>query len=276
MNRKCNHCKTTLNKSRTDDLSDILLFDGKCYHTKCFLESKVIKKKCKYCGKDIIVPDQINDCVFYDDRYFHIDCFKQQCQLKNTKKWNAALIHIDEYKSVAFQQLNEILKEKHFDDKTLEQYKLDATKYVKNWFDEADVNEFVREFYGIQVVPYARLAQVYKGTFKQGMIPIPACDLLEMWKKKKTFLTKVYQKNLSENKTFSPENRIYYDLAILINKYNSFLKWKEEQSILENKPNEIVQTPNLTQFVTASPQNNNTDEDKDIKDLVEDIFGDGD
>ena len=100
-----------------------------------------------------------------------------------------------------------------------------------------------------------------------------------MWKKKKTFLTKVYQKNLSENKTFSPENRIYYDLAILINKYNSFLKWKEEQSILENKPNEIVQTPNLTQFVTVSPQNNNTnntDEDKDIKDLVEDIFGDGD
>ena len=52
-------------------------------------------------------------------------------------------MHIDEYKSVAFQQLNEILKEKHFDDKTLEQYKLDATKYVKNWFDEADVNEFV-------------------------------------------------------------------------------------------------------------------------------------
>ena len=94
MNRKCNHCKTTLNKSRTDDLSDILLFDGKCYHTKCFLESKVIKKKCKYCGKDIIVPDQINDCVFYDDRYFHIDCFRQQCQLKNTKKWNTALIHI--------------------------------------------------------------------------------------------------------------------------------------------------------------------------------------
>ena len=108
------------------------------------------------------------------------------------------------------------------------------------------------------------------------MIPIPACDLLEMWKKKKTFLTKVYQKNLSENKTFSPENRIYYDLAILINKYNSFLKWKEEQSILENKPSEIIQTPNLTQFVTTTPQNNEVDEDKDIKDLVEDIFGDGD
>ena len=66
------------------------------------------------------------------------------------------------------------------------------------------------------------------------------------------------------------------DFFTFWNKYNSFLKWKEEQSILENKPNEIVQTPNLTQFVTVSPQNNNTDEDKDIKDLVEDIFGDGD
>jgi hypothetical protein len=32
----------------------------------------------------------------------------------------------------------------------------------------------------------------------------------------------------------------------------------------------------LTQFVTTTPHNNEMDEDKNIKDLVEDIFGDGD
>jgi len=276
MNRKCSYCKIALNKTRTDDLDDILLFDGKLYHVKCFLESKTVKKECKYCFKDIIIPDQINDCVLYDEKYYHTNCFENQCQLHKTQKWDGALAHIKEYQYEALINLNKILESKQCDDKSIKQYKVDAARYIKNWFDEADVNTFIREFYGIQVIPYVRLAQVYKGTFKQGMIPIPACDLLEMWKKKKTFLTKVYQKNLSENKTFSPENRIYYDLAILISKYNSFLKWKEEQSILENKSSVITQMPNITQFVAIKPQNDNIDEDKNIKDLVADIFEDGD
>ena len=55
-----------------------------------------------------------------------------------------------------------------------------AIKKKKGLFSTGYFISEYREFYGIQVVPYTRLAQVYKGTFKQGMIPICAENPLRL------------------------------------------------------------------------------------------------
>ena len=70
---------------------------------------------------------------------------------------------------------------------------------------------------------------IYKGTFKGLSKPVPPEDLLDMWQQKKNYLSRVAEQNRKKDKDIYGINRINYDLAILLSKYDSYLAWKEEQ-----------------------------------------------
>ena len=78
---------------------------------------------------------------------------------------------------------------------------------------------------------YIKMDSVYKGTMKNLNKPVPPEDLLDMWKQKRNYLDKVAEQNRKKGNEILGVNRVNYDLAILLSKYDSYLKWKEQQKI---------------------------------------------
>jgi hypothetical protein len=88
--------------------------------------------------------------------------------------------------------------------------------------------------YEISFLPkhfFIQLDKVYKGTYKNLNKPVPVEDLWDMWKRKMPFLLKVHDKNNRQGKNIEGVALIIYDLSILLSKYDSYLKWKEEQRL---------------------------------------------
>lgn len=70
---------------------------------------------------------------------------------------------------------------------------------------------------------------VYKGEYKGLKKPVPPEHLLDMWEQKKSYLLKIYERNRTHGKEIDGLQRVYYDLAILLSKYDSYLSWKDKQ-----------------------------------------------
>ena len=72
----------------------------------------------------------------------------------------------------------------------------------------------------------------------------------------------------------SSDQRINYDLSILVNKYDSYLRWIEKQKIIasekEIKKSENIVGKSIGYTVSNNSEKNDSD---DISDLVDDIFG---
>lgn len=84
-----------------------------------------------------------------------------------------------------------------------------------------------------------------------------------------------------KNKMRMTESLIRYDLKVLINKYGSYLKWKEQQKILANeKESEKAKMKDdhiINEIISARQHNEKPDTDTseggvDINALVDDIF----
>ena len=105
-------------------------------------------------------------------------------------------------------------------------------------------------------------------------VGIPPSDLLDMWKRKIDMLNDLAKKNETNGVPMQPEHRLTYDLSVLINKYDSYLRWKEKQKILEAEK----ETEKSQNIVSQSIGYTNVSKDSkadtdDISDLVDDIFG---
>lgn len=115
-----------------------------------------------------------------------------------------------------------------------------AKKRTKHEIKQDKKNESIRmQFtdwlyreYEISFLPkyfFINLDRVYKGTYKNLARPVPVEDLWDMWKRKMPYLQKVYDKNIRMGKNMDGTARINYDMAIVLSKYDSYLKWKEQQ-----------------------------------------------
>ena len=77
------------------------------------------------------------------------------------------------------------------------------------------------------------MASVYKGTYKNLNRPVPPEDLLDMWQQKKKYLLRQAENNRKKGKDINGISLVYYDLAILLGKYDAYLKWKEQQKLAQ-------------------------------------------
>ena len=57
-----------------------------------------------------------------------------------------------------------------------------------------------------------------------------------MWKRKIDYLNKIADKNSRMGKEMNDVCRLYYDLSILLSKYDSYKDWKDKQQLA----NEII------------------------------------
>lgn len=229
-----------------------------------------IQRKCGCCGEPItITENNINDAIYYDKKTYHRDCFINMCKKRSTmkrkevaQKWNSVLNNLNQIQSASNKSLYaSIVKKK--------------------------VICFIAENYDLTVISskiYQRLNDIYNGSFKNMIHGIPPDHLLDMWKKKMSMLNQIALNNMSKGKFIDSENRVVYDLAILVNKYDSYKKWLERQKVIEAENNALNEEDIVNKSIDYIPQNmpsiskqnslNNIDEvnSDDISDLVDDIF----
>ena len=151
--------------------------------------------------------------------------------------------------------------------------KLVANQKVEEWYIESDLFAFIREKYNTNNTMYTLIKQVFDGRYKGMSQGIPPSHLLDMWQQKSNYLDKVYLQNQAKGKTFTTEQRIRYDLAILINRYDRYLKWLQAQEIKKSEIDNIKEEPSILPTIHYSKTNSSSQDD--LIDVVDDIFGGG-
>ena len=223
-----------------------------------------IKRKCDCCKNIFYISDSnINEAIFYENKSYHKECFIDMCKnkiatsRKYKEKWKSA------FDSIELIEKNSI---QHF------------TREI----DKDKLYRFLCEQYHLSVFPtlmFKRLDEVYTGTYKGLTKEIPPEHLCDMWKRQMNNLNKIAFKNESKGNHISLEKRLYYDLSIVVNKYNSYLEWLEKQKILESEVEEKMKMNDKDHLIDDSilrfPKNvdNSKDNINDISSLVDDIFG---
>lgn len=218
-----------------------------------------IRRKCGCCEEYFYIShNDIDDAIYYDKKTYHSSCFINMCnkrsQMKRedvSQKWTWVLNHLDQIRKESYQHLS-----------------LAITK--------ENVFEFIKDSYDVTIVPttvWQKLSDIYNGTFKGMSVGIPPEHLLDMWKRKIDMLNGIADRNRTKGLVMSSDKRINYDLSILVNKYDSYLRWLEKQRIIEAEK-EIEKSENIVGksigYTSNKPEKNDPD---DISALVDDIFG---
>ena len=219
-----------------------------------------VKRKCGYCGENLYInKNNIDDAIYYDKKTYHSSCFINICQKRIANKradvsakWTWVYDHIDSIKK-------------------------DTYSHLAVAIEQDEIFEFIKEAYDLTIIPttvWQKLGNIYNGTFKGMSVGIPPSDLLDMWQRKIDMLNGIAKKNEVKGIHMQPEQRLSYDLSILVNKYDSYLRWKEKQKILEAEK----ETEKSQNIVSQSIGYTNVSKDSkadtdDISDLVDDIFG---
>ena len=176
---------------------------------------RAITRKCSIC-KDPIYINDTNEDFFITLKnetksYTHTTCYIEK---QTTKKRSPKTV----------EECQEYIEQCRQNTKVIEKKKSTKNELYEFLFDMYDISYFPQYF-------YIKMDSVYKGTMKNLNKPVPPEDLLDMWKQKRNYLDKVAEQNRKKGNEISGVNRVNYDLAILLSKYDSYLKWKEQQKI---------------------------------------------
>ena len=176
---------------------------------------RAITRKCSICKEPIYINDTNEDFFITlkneTKSYTHTNCYIEK---QTTKKRSPKTV----------EECREYIEQCRQNTKVTEKKKSTKNELYEFLFDMYDISYFPQYF-------YIKMDSVYKGTMKNLNKPVPPEDLLDMWKQKRNYLDKVAEQNRKKGNEILGVNRVNYDLAILLSKYDSYLKWKEQQKI---------------------------------------------
>ena len=189
------------------------------------LQSLNRKRICAYCKKKLNIStiSDVQETVLCQNKYYHTNCFKEMCikkskerkkngELKNTSlKYLDMLNHINEYVEAV-------------------EYKMVTSGIIHKDL----LNYFLCDHYGLLIIPssfWTKIEQIRNGTWKSLIIGIPVEDILGMWEMYVDELDKIAYYNKSHGKEMTSEQRLNYDLAILLNKYNEYKEKKRKEDL---------------------------------------------
>lgn len=136
------------------------------------------------------------------------------------------------------------------------------------------LTDFIFEAYNVTFLPkhfYMKLQSIYKGELNNMSEPIPVDDLLYMWKSKMDYLNKTYEYNKEHGKDMVGIQRISYDLAILLNKYDSYKRWKEKQNAIHEQQKKTVEEHKQSKAIQKIQPKSQHQEDDNIDDIIDEI-----
>jgi hypothetical protein len=135
---------------------------------------------------------------------------------------------------------------------------------------------YIMDKYSVTVLPqklFEKMQGIFEGTFV-GMIKghgISAQEILFIWKSKQGYLDKVNAWNITNGKIIEGVGRINYDLAIVLSKYDEYLKWKVQNKVVEQE-NKILEESSKINFKNldkVSCESNN--KENNISQILEDL-----
>lgn len=208
--------------------------------------------KCHICGEYInlltLDIDHNKDVLYYKKQYYHKEClYKNRMMLKRgawtQEKWDKELFVMLEQTK---QHINKIICNKHLYDFLSKNY---------------NVIVFSKRF-------CTKINQLQEGEYPRLMTAMPIEDLLDMWQQKLNYLNKIYAKNKNNGKNMNGEQRLNYDLAILVNKYDSYLTWKQRQKENQEKiEKEYKENKNQIDYNKLHVKKQNVSEDNSSNDI---------
>lgn len=223
-----------------------------------------LTRKCPVCGEIIpITINTIGELISFEKKTYHRDCFANLCKKnsspesrkKDKKKWSDALNNVDQIrkKSIAdFQPL--IIRDSIY-------------RLIIKHYNPTIVPEYI----------FIKCNEIFNGTYKNMTRRIPPKHLLDMWERKMKELHEMHKRMERDGKSMDVTQEISYDISVLINKYDSYLKWLEKQRILEvEEDRQRADSASIQSIVDKNTiKNNETNEnsvDIDIAALVDEIF----
>lgn len=229
-------------------------------------------RKCKICGKEFNIIK--NDYVKFRNGFCEIKCFIKHKRNKGI---------VEDIIQLELEELLKITKEEKRirSEKELEETKKKIKAKSKEINRKENHNKLVNYFidtYSIRVIPqyfYSKLAQINNGTFKGIAKGIPYNHLYEMFKIKQSELDRIANNCKKKGNELVGVNRLNYDLAVIVSKYDGYLQWKQKQEILEaeavkQKQEEKEAKVNYKYIEKVSKSSH--DDDLSICDLVDDIY----
>lgn len=225
--------------------------------------ARMIERKCATC-KGIIKIDRndVKDVVIYNKGFHHkqclIDCATKS--LQNPKcskaKWTQVLENIDEYEKHAQENLGHGLPTDKLNDWLLDHYDIVTTPSSRFW---------------------SAVRELGNGIYKNKRCKVIDVDsLTEAWQWAQHNLDKIAVRNKSMNNNMTGEDRIRYDLAIVVSKYPLFLKWKDKQkaaaaaAMVQESQKSKINYNSLEKHILESKKDNNDLDD--ISDLLDELF----
>lgn len=206
-------------------------------------------RKCKYCNKDIDL--KTDEWLKEKKRYIHKQCLiDREIGKGHSKTHINSLIQEIQMQYEKEQQIKMELDLKKREFKAQQKLKSIEDKEKKKEYKSKFI-EYIQNTYSIKVLPkyfFIKLSNINNGTYKGLSRGIPYEDLLDMFKRKQKQLDKLaFNKKRKDNNFTSEINRIYFDLAVIVNQYDSYFKWKEKQKKLQIE--KTKQDNSILQFV---------------------------
>ena len=211
-----------------------------------------ITRKCFYCKKQINLDN--DNFIYTKKKYYHFNCvIDEQLNKKRNKIVKEECIK----NAIALQKANQ--------------------KEINDIITREKLFRWIQYSYNIVVIPkyfYIKMDSIFDGTYKGIRKGIPPEDLLDIWKRKKNELDRINDLNNRKGKLLIGSDRIQYDLAILLSKYDSYLRWKEQQKLLEDEKQNIIAeiTKPKINYELINKSIENQTKDENINDLLDEVF----
>lgn len=216
--------------------------------------SETITRKCQDCKKEIVVDrDNIDGIIFFKKYYYHEDCFralatKRASQSRSSPDWKKAL------------------------DDNLIHLKKETMDALNYWIGRDDLFTHLLDNYNINSVSSyvsKTVDQIIQGTYKGKSNPIPYRDFATCWIESQKGLDKIAMKNERIGKKMTGDQRINYDMAIMVRRYP---EWKKEKAKIEQNKKEVISSVVFDELDMSRIGQGKQIKRRDISDIADDIF----
>lgn len=215
----------------------------------------LVLRKCACCKNEIVIDvDDVKDVVYFDKLYYHIGCFQDVAMRKSMSKRCSP-----KWKDVV--------------DTGFRQAQVDAKRIIEYCYGHDKLFDHILHCYNIySISSYTKMMieNVVKGVYKGKSRPIPYRELADCWISSQANLDDIFRYNQKHGKTMTNDQRVNYDLAVVVRKYPEWaskMEYKKQQ--VENR--NVAEQGKINIDYTQIKSQTCHDGLDDINDLLDEI-----
>lgn len=219
--------------------------------------SATLIRKCAFCGEDIVLTKNDMHMVSYKKKSYHTECFKTMC--------NGRVLKNNRYSSIYSDALQ-----------NLDQLESEAKKKLMHRFVQDELNEYLIVHYDVGALSrrfWSIIADIQSGKYNgKRCKPIELETLFDMWKYYKEELDRINLRNLKQGNNIFDENRVLYDLAIIMKNYGKIQREMKKEKVAAEETKMATKTIKEKINYMSIGGKKTEDGQKDISSIMDEIF----